>query len=144
KQETHLCQACAEKQKLLQHQDLNLSAILQTVIGPHLGQPTDKLRRLLCPQCGIEYMEFRAGGRLGCPHDYEVFQAALEPPPQRIHGAARHVGKYPRHHRPDAAWLAEVVGLRHRLREAVEAEAYEEAARLRDLLRQKENRDEPG
>ena len=33
---------------------------------------------------------------------------------------------------------AELVALRRQLHEAVEAEAYEEAARIRDLLRQKE------
>jgi protein arginine kinase activator len=69
KKEIHLCQECAEKQELLKQQELNLSAILQTVIGQHL-QPTDELSRLTCPACGIKYMEFKAGGRLGCPHDY--------------------------------------------------------------------------
>ena len=42
KKETHLCQACAEQQQLLKNQDLNLNVILQTVIGPHLGAPTDE------------------------------------------------------------------------------------------------------
>ena len=32
KKELHLCQSCAEAQNLLQKQDLNLSAILQTLI----------------------------------------------------------------------------------------------------------------
>jgi len=84
-------------------------------------------------------MEFRQQGRLGCPHDYAVFRAGLEPLLDRIHRSVRHVGKSPR--RRDAAALAEhaeVVELRRRLREAVQAEAYEEAARLRDLLRVKE------
>ena len=40
--------------------------------------------------------------------------------------------------------LAELVELRRQLRSAVEREAYEEAARLRDLLRQKEATDESG
>jgi protein arginine kinase activator len=144
KKELHLCQACAEKQQILKNQDLNLSAILQTVIGQHLGQLTDELARLTCPACGIKYMEFRAEGRLGCPHDYDVFRAGLEPLLQRIHRASRHVGKQPRRHGRGAARQAELVKLRQDLRSAVEAEAYEEAARLRDVLRQKEAGDEPG
>ena len=36
----HLCQECAEKKELLKQQELNLSAILQTVIGQHVGQQT--------------------------------------------------------------------------------------------------------
>ena len=144
KKETHLCQPCAEKKQLLHQQELNLSAILQSVIGPHVGALTDDLARLTCPQCGIKYMEFKAEGRLGCPHDYQVFQAALEPLLQRIHRATRHAGKHPRHRRHSAAWHSEVVALRQQLREAVRVENYEEAARLRDLLRQKEATDEPG
>ena len=38
----------------------------------------------------------------------------------------------------------QLVDLRRQLRSAVEREAYEEAARLRDLLRQKEATDESG
>jgi protein arginine kinase activator len=144
KKELHLCQECAEKQQLIKHQELNLSAILQTVLGQQLGQPSDELARLLCPACGIKYMEFRAEGRLGCPHDYVVFQAALEPLLQRIHRGDRHVGKTPRHARHAPAWLDELVELRRQLRTAIETEAYEEAARLRDLLRQKEAADEAG
>jgi protein arginine kinase activator len=140
KKEVHLCEVCAEKQQFLKHQELNLSAILKAVIGPL----TDELARLTCPACGIKYMEFKAEGRLGCPHDYEVFHAALEPLLERIHRARRHAGKVPRHAVANAARLADLVQLRQQLRRAVEAEAYEEAARLRDLLRQKEATDESG
>ena len=144
KKQIHLCQQCAEQQQLVKQEELNLPAILQALIGQHVGQLTDELARLTCPACGIKYMEFRAEGRLGCPHDYEVFRAGLEPLLQKIHRAERHVGKKPRRQPRSAAWQAELVELRHQLRTAVEAEAYEEAARLRDLLRQKEATDESG
>jgi protein arginine kinase activator len=89
-------------------------------------------------------MEFRNSGRLGCPHDYAVFRAGLAPLLERIHRAGRHRGKSPRRRPPDPARQAELVDLRRRLRAAVEAEAYEDAVRLRDLLRQKEATDESG
>jgi protein arginine kinase activator len=144
KKKLHLCQGCAEKQNLIQHDDLNLSTILQTVIGQHVGPVSDELARLTCPECGIKYMEFRAEGRLGCPHDYTTFRGALETLVQRIHRGVRHVGKVPLHFQANRAWQEEVVRLRRQLRTAVETEAYEEAARLRDLLRQKEARHESG
>ena len=143
KKELHLCQSCAEQQQLAQQQELNLPAILQTLIGQHLGQFTDEMARLTCPACGIKYMEFRAEGRLGCPQDYEVFRAGLAPLLQRIHRAERHIGKTPRRVVP-VNHQTELLELRRRLRTAVEAEAYEEAARIRDLLRQKEATDESG
>jgi protein arginine kinase activator len=140
----HLCQRCAEGQNLVQSEELNLPAILQALIGHHVSQLTDDLARLTCPECGIKYMEFRNRGRLGCPNDYQVFRAGLEPLLERIHRSARHVGKSPRCRPQSAAALAEAKRLRQRLRAAVEAEAFEEAARIRDLLREKEATDESG
>jgi protein arginine kinase activator len=144
KKELHLCQACAEQQQVIKQKELNLPVILQTLIGQHIGRMTDELARLTCPACGIKYMEFRAEGRLGCPHDYEAFRVGLEPLLRRIHRSVRHVGKAPRRARSSPARHTELIELRRRLRKAVEAEAYEEAARLRDLLRQKEATDESG
>jgi protein arginine kinase activator len=144
KKEVHLCQSCAEQKQLVKKQELNFPAILQNLIGQHIGQLTDELARLTCPACGIKYMEFRAEGRLGCPHDYEVFRVGLEPLLQRLHRSVRHKGKSPRHGRTIGAAPAEVIELRSRLRQAVENEEYEEAARLRDVIRQKEAEDGPG
>lgn len=143
KKELHLCQACAESKNLLKQQTLDLPAILQTLIGQHLGQPTDELSRLTCPACGIKYMEFRAQGRLGCPHDYAVFRIGLEPLLQRIHRQTQHQGKVPRR-RINPNQNAELVELRSRLQAAIVSESYEEAIRLRDLLRRKEATDESG
>jgi protein arginine kinase activator len=144
KREIHLCQACAEAQHLVKEQDLNLPAILQSLIGQHLGPQSDELARLSCPVCGIKFMEFRSQGRLGCPYDYMVFRNGLGTLLHRIHRATRHVGKSPRRPGPDLQSLVEIAQLRSQLQSAVDAEAYEEAARLRDLLRKKEATDESG
>ena len=118
--------------------------------GTHMAAPgedviyvSEELARLKCPDCGIQYMEFRHQGRLGCPADYEVFRAGLEPILEKIHRATRHVGKVPRYRVRDAARRRELTDLRRELRDAVKAERYEEAARLRDLIREKEATDEP-
>ncbi len=138
KQELHLCQSCSEEQNLIKDQELNLSMILQTVIGQNVGATTEELSRLTCPTCGIKYMEFKAGGRLGCPQDYKVFQTALEPLLERIHRSRRHVGKIPPHATANAGTQRELIDLRLELRKAVEREAYEDAARIRDQIRAKE------
>jgi protein arginine kinase activator len=143
--QVHLCQACAEAQQIIKHnKELNLPAILQSLIGQHLGPQTDELARLACPMCGIKFMEFRSQGRLGCPHDYTVFSSGLKTLLYRIHRATHHVGKAPRQKRPPPDLLVEVAQLRRQLQSAVDAEAYEEAARLRDLLRKKDATDESG
>jgi protein arginine kinase activator len=72
-----------------------------------------------------------------------VFRTGLEPLLHRIHRAARHAGKAPRRGTPGPG-EAEALGLRRRLQAAIDAEQYEEAARLLDLLRKKEATDESG
>ena len=141
--EYHLCEQCAAKQQNQSLGELSLPAILQSLIGQHLGSQTEELSRLTCPTCGIKYMEFRREGRLGCPRDYALFRAGLEPILQRVHLATRHTGKVPRRLQP-AAPENELLMLRQNLRRAVDSEAYEEAARLRDLIRQKEASDAIG
>ena len=56
----------------------------------------------------------------------------------------RRTGKKPRHGEAAVGVQQEWVELRRQLRQAVDAEQYEEAARLRDLIRQKEATDESG
>src|SRR5262245_39732100 len=140
KREMHLCEACARQHQILPElkQELNIPALLQFLIGQPIatGGKLD-LAALACAACGMKYAQFRAQGRLGCPHDYDAFRIALEPLLERIHRKTRHAGKVPVHMR-DATRAAELADLRAQLRAAVEAERFEDAARLRDLLRQKE------
>jgi protein arginine kinase activator len=81
-------------------------------------------------------MQARATGRIGCPADYDLFRKGLLPLISRQHGATRHVGKAPRRSRvaADRARLR----ARSELRDAIALEDYERAARLRDMLRQKD------
>ncbi|MFQ3593333.1 MAG: hypothetical protein SNJ82_09135 [Gemmataceae bacterium] len=140
--ELHLCRRCAEDRKVIHNNELNLPTILQEVIGHHLPPEMDELARQTCPVCGIGFMEFRAQGRLGCPHDYEFFRVGLGPILHRLHRSTRHCGKVPQAGVPKHA--LELILLRQRLRAAVEAEQYQEAAALRDLLRQREAGHESG
>jgi protein arginine kinase activator len=141
----HLCDDCAKKhQVIVNPNELNLPALVHLMLGSNLDQISEELSRLTCPHCGIKYMEFRGEGRLGCPNDYELFRAGLEPIFRRIHRADRHRGKSPPHRLTNQSRQAEMFELHHQLRRAVDSEQFEEASRLRDAIRQKETADEPG
>jgi len=114
--------------------NLALDAVVQSLIVANVGELVGELAEMSCPDCGIKFMEFRAGGRLGCPQDYWAFSKGLMPLLQRYHGTTRHVGKRARRHEGAMDRLR----LRTRLREAIAREEYEEAARLRDLLRKRD------
>jgi protein arginine kinase activator len=136
--EVHLCSACARESGVLVSQpppELGLEAVVQTLIINHVGELVGELAKLRCALCGLKFMEFRTDGRLGCPHDYELFRAGLGPILLRTHGATRHVGKRPA--RRDAAANQRLM-FRAQLRRAIAEEDYEQAARLRDELRRKD------
>ena len=137
RRELHLCLACARQAGVALPESppsLALDAVIQSLIVTNVGELVGELASLTCPDCGLKFMEFRARGRLGCPHDYRVFARGLLPLLGRAHGATRHVGKVARRRPADSDRLR----LRTKLRDAIAREDYELAARLRDQLRHKD------
>ncbi|MGL4423216.1 MAG: UvrB/UvrC motif-containing protein [Gemmataceae bacterium] len=142
KRETHLCEECAKKHNILPTgpgPQLNLQALLELILGQPapLKEPTDDPNSLVCSTCGTTYPQFRNEGRFGCAEDYDVFRTAIEPIMEKVHRGLTHVGKIPRSIRREQQ-AQQLSQLREELRQAVEHERYEEAARLRDEIRQKE------
>jgi protein arginine kinase activator len=134
-EELHLCEECAHKY-LYEPQSNNKSGA-KAGGAAHLQESDDSgLPNRECPHCGIKFVEFRNTGRLGCPHDYMAFREELTSLLENIHGETRHVGKVPRRHGQNKQAESELVELRKQLFQAVNKENYEEAARLRDRIRQ--------
>lgn len=137
RRELHLCASCAKEAGVALPEAppvLGLDAVIQSLIVTNVGELVGELAGMTCPDCGLKFMEFRARGRLGCPHDYRAFARGLLPLLLRTHGATRHVGKVARR-RPAAS---DRLRLRTQLRDAIAREDYEQAARIRDLLRHKD------
>ncbi len=100
-----------------------------------LSTQSSALDTMTCPNCQITFAEFRRTGRLGCPHDYEVFRDELMPLLENIHGEPRHSGKAPRRAPRTSRQQNTLIRLRNDLKRAVAGEDYEAAARLRDEIR---------
>lgn len=143
--ERNLCEQCAggiEKWlgEPLRGKHVAANEFLQNIFrGAEAKQSAAEEPTLSCPYCGMGYEDFRKAGMLGCPQCYTVFQKQLEPILRRVHGLSVHNGRIPDVHRYDNpdGWN-EVVKLRAKLQEAIEREAYEEAAEYRDRLRELE------
>ncbi|MDM8009113.1 MAG: UvrB/UvrC motif-containing protein [Phycisphaerae bacterium] len=94
-----------------------------------------EMARVKCPDCGISFVEFRNQGLLGCPTDYEVFGRALTSVIERAQdGQTQHTGKRPGQTVQIDPVQQERFRLQRELREAVEREDYEQAAKIRDQL----------
>lgn len=92
-----------------------------------------------CSFCAMTFDDFRESGRLGCPHCYTSFERRVRRLLSRIHGAGQHAGKVYLPPDPSSADLdRRIAGLRRSLQRAIEAEDFERAAELRDLIRDHE------
>jgi protein arginine kinase activator len=136
-EDLHLCEDCANKYLYEPQQKAGgIKAALA-----ESGDDSDEISALNqkeCPNCGIKFVEFRNSGRLGCPHDYEEFREELVTLLENIHGETKHCGKAPRRLPQTQQTQGELIQLRKQLQQAVNKEAYEEAARLRDRIRKLE------
>jgi protein arginine kinase activator len=143
-QEVHLCEDCAKMYLSQGEEAQGKPASLVDALTQHfkVGEAAEELARLdqrACPVCGITFYEFRHVGRLGCPHDYICFEKELEPLIVNIHGDSEHHGKTPKFGGGGTDEQTELIRLRREMKEAVEAEHYEKASKMRDRIREIED-----
>lgn len=91
-----------------------------------------------CPGCGFSRSKFQQTGRLGCSQCYLTFSDEILSRLGPMHRGLRHFGKHPEGFEGDAFSERLLKECKERLEEAVKAENYEEAARIRDEIRQLE------
>lgn len=128
---------CGECPKAKQFQDSSGFALLDKISGlkQELKRGTQASDGRCCPHCGFPEADLWRTGRLGCPTCYAAFGDPLIQRLAALHRGIRHVGKEPL--RLPLAVLAERAGILERdLKEAVAAEDFEQAARLRDRIAQ--------
>ena len=89
-----------------------------------------------CPNCGMTESELRRTGRAGCPQCYNTFSDILTPYIRQVHGTDTHLGAKPKTETQKEQ--DPVAEMKSKLEEAIKAENYEEAARLRDEIRRLE------
>jgi protein arginine kinase activator len=134
----HLCEECAEQSGINVSGPLSLTDVL---FGMGAQQESDSGGQdKACKRCAMTKADFKKTSRLGCPECYEAFADELAPLLAAMHKGTQHVGKTPSVEIVDAQLSSEIEAMQEKLKEAVVAEQYEEAARLRDLIRQEKKK----
>lgn len=139
----NLCEDCAREKGAQMEEHFGLSELLAgltdigTTVEPEVAITTK------CPNCGLTYQNFRKMGRLGCSECYEVFKKELGPLLKRIHGSDRHVGKVPLKGGKTIKDTRTLQDLKIQLEKAIQTEEFEEAAKLRDKIRDLEQKAKP-
>jgi len=142
--ELHLCEECARTKSAAMESQFGLSDLLAGMVD--FEKPSNKTEELVsvkCPSCGLTYADFKKIGRLGCAECYNVFRKYLAPLLKRIHGSSQHIGKNPLKGKAVTRVSKKKAGLQElkdQLQQAIQKEAFEEAARLRDLIKEIESK----
>lgn len=144
--EAYLCEDCAREKGYGQlfggiHFDFG------NFLGGFLNVPTEEPAVLRCEKCGSSFEEISKTGKLGCAHCYKAFRSRILPVVQRIHGTARHKGKVPGSMAlsiaPSHTTIVAVIPTameekRRLLQKAIEEQNFEQAAVLRDEIKEME------
>lgn len=143
KTELHLCEECAAQREDF----MNIMPITPFSVNDLIAGFMDmsKAKRAYerpaspkCAVCGMDYNQFKAIGRLGCQECYKYFGSELGPVLRKIQGSTVHSGKVPRRCGSHLARKKQIAELKEELRKAVETEAFERAAELRDRIKELE------
>ncbi|MYL21941.1 hypothetical protein GLW04_18850 [Halobacillus litoralis] len=150
KTEIHVCEQCAKDNGYMNYgeENFSLNDLLSGLFhsegpSPFKGQSPQthpKKETLKCPSCGLTYNEFARIGKFGCAVCYETFDDRLNPILRRVHsGNTRHDGKIPKREGGNLHLKKEIEEYKTNLRQLIEQEEFEEAAKCRDKIRSLEN-----
>ena len=142
--EIHLCETCAQEKGTEFKTHFNVSDLLSGLTDLAKEITGEERPFVKCPRCGLSYEEFGRTGRLGCAECYEAFGKLLLPLIKRVQHATRHVGKRPSRLAPPVKAAYDLKELQNRLQKSIQEEAFEEAARLRDQIKQLEEKSKRG
>lgn len=146
KSEFHLCEICARQFRENSEKDNSLFPVRDML---NLLDIDEDNNGHLCAVCGLTESEYAEKGRLGCPSCYSYLRS-FKKINGKYYGDMKYNGKKPlnylkitpvRNTLPDTGALStvkdeDISKLKVELENAVEEERYEDAARLRDIIRE--------
>ena len=142
-QKLDLCEECAKAKGV---NDPASFAMADMMLGLGASQeldPSSGAVEVKCPRCGFSQADFKKSGRLGCPECYVTFAEGLAGLLKSMHKGTRHIGKAPEAMRATRENADRMKPLQARLAKAIKDENYEQAAQLRDEIKQLTGRPTP-
>ncbi len=139
-QKVDLCEDCAKQKGVNDQTGFSLADLL---LGLGASQELEQAvggTDAKCPQCGFTHADFKKSGRLGCAECYKTFSEGLGGLLKSMHKGTRHVGKVPENLRTKRDLTERMNLLQKKLAKAIETENFEQAAQLRDEIKQLNSR----
>ena len=135
--EQNLCEHCALEHGVNLSPQNSLSDMLASMFPELRSDRTQNEKR--CPVCGATFGDVANSGKAGCAECYNTFKTELLPYLKRVHGSTKHIGKI-----PDKVSFTEIPQrdgiseLREELNRLIAEENYEQAAVIRDKIKEME------
>jgi len=146
KHEIWLCENCAKDISSIPFfssvgQNINfpfqgmLTEMLSNIDGNKVDIDNNKIKEIICTNCGLTYDEFKKTGRLGCSDCYEEFKVVLEPRIKSLQVGVKHIGKIPNMKGEELIRRRKLKNLKEEMQQLIVAEEYERAAIVRDEIK---------
>lgn len=129
------CAAAKEKESSAMFSDISdifSGGLLGSLFS---GAPKKVREEKKCTLCGATFRQLCEEGKAGCPVCYSVFREEFAPTLARLHGTAEHRGRVPHMLRAKKSKEEKIASLEKELKDAIANEKYEDAAVIRDKLR---------
>ena len=137
-QKLDLCEECAKAKGINDPTSFSLGDA-DVLFGLGASQEIEQAAggvALKCPRCGFSQADFKKSGRLGCPECYNTFAEGLGNLIKTMHKGTQHIGKAPEALRQSRDLSDRLKTLQKKLAKAIESEDFEQAAVLRDEIKQ--------
>jgi protein arginine kinase activator len=121
--DVHLCKRCVENNSTQDHTN-NIDGLLEVLVKTNVYDK-NQTGELQCNACGTTFSEVQRSGLVGCPQCYSVFSDYILKDKNKSH---KRTGK-------TSKGSEFIERLEKKLKKAVESEDFEEAAQLRDKIK---------
>lgn len=150
--EMFLCEECSKE---LGIDNFNIQMDFSTFLSDFLSKFEEdnilpkllKQEELKCKRCNSTFEDFISTGRFGCPECYTTYEEKIDPLLRSIQGANRHIGRLGKIDETEEVLQEkdqstqnsiQIEELNKKLKGAIKEERYEEAAIIRDKIKELE------
>lgn len=149
KTEVHLCPQCAKENGNLDSDEEQytihdlLTGLFHNYSNSTAKTTETKHNEQTCPRCHMTYQQFSQTGKFGCSQCYQTFSDYLDPIFKRVHGGnTKHIGKIPNRQHVHLRHKRLIQDYRDQLQQLIIEERFEDAAKVRDKIKELEQKSE--
>ena len=159
KKELNLCEECSKKLGIIDKMNFKMptfglsdffGGFLDDFDTPEVMPLLNEMKEEKCDSCGTTFEDIINTGKYGCPNCYETFEDKMDPILRKLQGANRHVGRLGKVSKNNIKFEKDnkkaeneeqnkeenkISKLEDELKQAIKEERYEDAAKIRDEIK---------